>query len=173
MATESVCSAAEARSRWPLTSDSCLGSEASVARERAHRCARRWHVDRGRSDLCSERQHGRVAFFAAYRAPRQPSAPRRPMCSLQLAFHIPMIPSMSLSVQSDLGFIYLAHFYAKLVCLRRLAKCARRLARVHRAPAAVHRRRTHPAGRHRACGPDPRGTASFAPLSLRLAGPAT
>ena len=63
MTGESVCSAAKARSRQPSASDCCLVSEARLGGACVDSSAQQRFIDRGRSDPCSERQHGSCLRF--------------------------------------------------------------------------------------------------------------
>ena len=68
-------------SRHPPIGDSCLSCEAPVAGAHTRRSAWQRCIDRGRSDLCSVRQHGRCGRFScvqgaqlAQRPPARPSS---------------------------------------------------------------------------------------------------
>ena len=56
----------------PPTGDSCLGCEATVAEARTRRSGQQWYIDRGRSDLCSERQNGRCGRFSIVQGVQHP-----------------------------------------------------------------------------------------------------
>ena len=66
-------------SRHPPIGDSCLSCEAPVAGAHTRRSAWQRCIDRGRSDLCSVRQHGRCGRFScvqgAQLAQRPPASP--------------------------------------------------------------------------------------------------
>ena len=61
--SESVLVHTHTSSRRSPASVCCLVCGAKIAEARTRRAAPRWRIDPGRSDLCSERQHGRPAGF--------------------------------------------------------------------------------------------------------------